>query len=117
VGKVLSRHMLSVFHSKDFDSAGQMAAYLGIVPVEYQSGTSVHKRPKLSKAGSAKVRAKLYMPAVVAIQHNPAAKALYERLLEKGKAKMAAIGAVMRKLVHICFGVLKHQKAYSPQAA
>lgn len=117
VGRVLSRYMMSVFRSRSFESAGQMAAYLGTVPVEYQSGTSVHKRPKLSKAGSAKIRAKLYMPAVVAAQHNPTARALYERLLEKGKAKMAAIGAVMRKLVHICFGVLKHQKAYSPQAA
>lgn len=117
VGKVLSRIMLSVYRSRDFASAGQMAAFLGTVPVEHESGTSVHKRPKLSKAGSASIRAKLYLPAVVAAQHNPTAKALYERLLEKGKAKMAAIGAVMRKLVHLCFGVLKHQKAYSPQAA
>lgn len=117
VGKVLSRYMMSVFRSRQFESAAQMAAYLGTVPVEYLSGTSVHKRPKLSKAGSATIRAKLYMPAVVAAQYNPTAKALYERLLEKGKTKMAAIGAVMRKLVHICFGVLKHQTAYSSQAA
>jgi transposase len=116
VGKVLSRYMMSVFHSRQFESASQMAAYLGVVPVEYQSGTSVHKRPKLSKAGSATIRAKLYLPAVVATQYNPTAKALYERLLQRGKAKMAAIGAVMRKLVHICFGVLKNQTAYSLQA-
>lgn len=117
VGKVLSRYMLSVFRARDFDSAGQMAAFLGTVPVEHCSGTSVHKRPRLSKAGSATLRAKLYLPAVVAAQHNPTARAVYERLLKRGKAKMAALGAVMRKLVHICYGVLKHQKAYTPQAA
>lgn len=117
VGKVLGRYMMAVFRSRPFHSARQMAAYLGAVPVEYQSGTSVNKRPRLSKAGSATIRAKLYLPAVVACRYNPTAKALYERLLARGKAPMAAIGAVMRKLVHICFGVLKHQKAYSTQAA
>lgn len=117
VGKVLSRYMMSLFRSRDFDNAGQMAAFVGTVPVEYQSGTSVNKRPRMSKAGDATVRAKLYLPAVVASQYNPDAKALYERLLSRGKSKMAAIGAVMRKLVHICFGVLKHQQSYCPQVA
>lgn len=115
VGKVLSRYMMSLFRSRDFNSAAQMAAFVGTVPVEYQSGTSVNRRPRMSKTGSAKIRAKLYLPAVVATRYNPDAKALYERLLEKGKSKMSAIGAVMRKLVHICFGVLKHQQCYSPQ--
>ena len=55
------------------------------------------------------------MPAVVALRRNPDAKALYERLVAAGKAKKAALGAVMRKLVHIAFGVLKHQQAYVPQ--
>lgn len=115
VGKVLSRHMMSLFRSRQFESAAQMAAFVGTVPVEYQSGTSVNRRPRMSKTGSTKIRAKLYMPAVVATKYNPDAKALYERLLARGKSKMSAIGAVMRKLVHICFGVLKHQQCYSPQ--
>lgn len=117
VGKVLGRYMMAVFRSRAFAGAGQMAAYVGTVPVEYQSGTSVYRRPRLSKAGSATIRKKLYLPAVVASRHNPTAKALYQRLLARGKSPMTAIGAVMRKLVHICFGVLKHQKAYSSQAA
>ena len=94
-----------------------MAAYLGLTPVAYTSGSSVRGRPRLSKNGSASIRAKLYMPAVVATRHNPQAKALYERLLANGKSKMSALGAVMRKLVHLCFGVLKHQQAYSLSAA
>ena len=52
------------------------------------------------------------MAAVVATRHNPHVKAVYERLLAKGKAKMAAIGAAMRKLVHLCFGVLKTRTPY-----
>ncbi|GHT91684.1 hypothetical protein FACS1894116_00630 [Betaproteobacteria bacterium] len=56
--------------------------------------------------------AKLYMAAVVAIRHNSHIKALYARLLAKGKSKMSAIGAAMRKLVHLCFGVLKTRTPY-----
>lgn len=117
VGRVLSRHMLSVYHSRAFQHGRQMAAYLGLAPIENSSGSSVRGRPRLAKNGNAVVRAKLYMPAVVSIRHNPQAKAMYDRLVANGKAKKSAIGAVMRKLVHICFGVLKHQQAYSPQAA
>ena len=85
---------------------------MGLVPVEYQSGTSVFRRSHLSKTGSASVRATLYMAAVVATKYNPHIKALYERLLAKGKCKMLAIGAAMRKLVHLCFGVWKNQTPY-----
>jgi transposase len=55
------------------------------------------------------------MAAIVAAQYNPDIKALYQRLLTTGKSKMAALGACMRKLVHICFGVLKHQTEYLPK--
>ena len=117
VGHVLSRYLMSLFRSRAFDSASQMAAFVGVTPIQHQSGSSVNKPPRLSKAGDATLRAKLFMPAIVAARHNPSAMALYERLLARGKSKMAAIGAVMRKLVHICFGVLKHQQSYNPQAA
>jgi len=60
------------------------------------------------------VRKALYWPAVSACRYNPDVKALYTRLLERGKAKKAAIGAAMRKLVHITFGVLKRTE-YEPQ--
>ena len=54
----------------------------------------------------------MYMAAVVAIRYNPHVKALYTRLLARGKAKKSAIGAAMRKLFHLCFGVLKTRQAY-----
>lgn len=117
IGTVLSRTMLAVIHSRSFDTARQCAAYLGLNPVPWESGSSIKGAPRMSKAGPALIRAKLYMGAIVASQWNPDIKAHRERLLAKGKSKMSALGAAMRKLVHICFGVLKQQVKYVPQAA
>lgn len=117
IGPQSGSQLLSLMHRHHFESAEQLAAYLGLVPVERQSGSSLHGRARLSKTGPARVRAVLYMAAVVAIRHNPHVKALYERLLSKGKAKMAALGAAMRKLVHLCFGVLKTRTPYQPNYA
>ncbi len=63
-------------------------------------------------AGAPRIRAALYMAAAVATRHNPHIQALYQRLLARGKAKMAALGAATRKLVQLAFGVLKHQQPY-----
>jgi transposase len=117
VGKVIATRMLMVIGSRPFDSASQCAAYLGLIPVQHESGSSVRGRPKLSKAGNPTIRAKLYMAAVVATTYNPDIKAQYLRLTKGGKSKMSALGAAMRKLVQICFGVLKHQQPYQPQVA
>lgn len=114
VGKVLSREMLSVLHSRDFKQASQVAAFIGVVPKLWESG-KLKGRTTLCKNGSGRLRAKLYMAAIVGIQHNPDIKRQYQRLLKAGKTKMSALGAAMRKLVQICFGVLKHQSEYRPQ--
>jgi transposase len=117
VGPQVGNHLLAVMHNHQFQSAEQLAAYLGLVPAERQSGTSILGRPHLSKAGPARIRAILYMAAIVGTQHNPHIKALYQRLQERGKTKMSALGAAMRKLVHLCFGVLKTRKPYQPNYA
>jgi len=112
VGPQVGSNLLAVMHSHNFRSAEQLAAYLGLVPVERQSGSSVLGRARLSKAGPARIRAVLYMAAIAAKRCNPHVKAVYERLLARGKSKMSALGAAMRKLVHLCFGVLKTRKPY-----
>lgn len=117
VGPQVSSNMLSVLRSHVFASAEQLAAYLGLVPIERQSGSSVQGRARLSKAGPARIRAVLYMAAVVATRCNPHVKAVYERLLARGKSKMSALGAAMRKLVHLCFGVLKTRRPYQSNFA
>ena len=107
VGPKTATRMLALLRARGFEGARQAAAYLGLVPVERQSGKSVRGRPRLSRAGNPRLRAALYMAAVVGIRRNPDLKAQYERLLKAGKCKMAALGAAMRKLVHLCFGVLR----------
>lgn len=114
VGDRVAQHMSALLAAHHFDSAEQLAAYLGLVPVEWQSGSSIKGRPRMSKAGPAHLRKLLYMPAIVAVQHNPHIRTLYERLLARGKPKMAAIGAAMRKLAHLCFGVVRSGKPYNP---
>ena len=117
VGKQVSSNLTALFAAKTFDSAEQLAGYLGLVPIHGESGTSVHKRPRLSKAGPAHLRKLLYMPALAARLWNPHIKAFSERLLAKGKTKMAVIGACMRKLAHLCFGVVHTGRPYDPNYA
>lgn len=117
VGPRVASHMTALFAGRTFARAEQLAAYLGLVPVEWESGSSVRGRPRMSKAGPAHLRKLLYMPAVVARRCNPHIKALNDRLLAKGKSKMAAIGAAMRKLAHLCFGVVHSGKPYDPEFA
>lgn len=116
VGSKTATRMLLLLRARAFDSARQAAAFLGLVPVERTSGTSVRGRATLSRAGDHQLRAALYMAAVVGIRRNPDIKAQYDRLLCRGKCKMAALGAAMRKLVHLCFGVLKNEGGYRPAA-
>ena len=117
VGPRVSDHLTALFAARTFERAEQLAAYLGLVPVQWESGSSVKGRPRMSKSGPAHLRKLLYMPAIVAARHNLHIKAHYERLLEKGKSKMAALGAAMRKLAHLCFGVVNGGKPYDPNYA
>jgi len=98
----------------DYDNARQLAAYAGLTPSERSSGTSVKGKTRLSCTGNVRLPKALYMPAVVAMRHNPLLKAMSERLLGRGKVKMQVIGALMRKLVHLAFGILKSQKPFDP---
>ena len=107
--------MLVILGSRRFASAPEVASYLGLNPIEKQSGTTRYRRPRLSKAGNGRYRQALYFPAMVATRKNPDIKAQYDRLLAADKTKMCALGAAMRKLVHICYGVLKHQRPYEVQ--
>ena len=115
IGAKTAWAMLVILGSRRFASAPKVASYLGLNPIEKQSGTTRYRRPRLSKAGNGRFRQALYFPAMVATRKNPDIKAQYDRLLAADKTKMCALGAAMRKLVHICYGVLKHQRPYEVQ--
>jgi transposase len=97
-----------------FDESGQVAAYAGLIPAHHESGTSIHKRSKLSKVGNPYLRAALYFPAMSAMQHNPLVRALAQRLRERGKKKMTVLAASMRKLLELAWGVLKSGIPFDP---
>lgn len=112
IGPKTSQSLLPLLHQGRFTSARQVAAFIGLTPCHRQSGTSLHPPGRLSGRGDARLRAKLYLPALTAIKWNPALGAFYGTLIERGKTPKQAITAVMRKLVHLCYGVIKNQTPY-----
>jgi transposase len=90
----------------------QWVAQAGLDPRQYSSGSSVHRKTRISKTGNRHLRRALYMPALVAIRHEPHLRAFYRHLVARGKAKMQALIAVMRKLLHAIFGMFKHQQPF-----
>jgi transposase len=96
-----------------YESARQVAAYAGLTPKNNRSGT-LRGRTRLSKTGNARVRKALFLPAIVAQQHNPIVRAFCQRLAQRGKTKMQIVGAAMRKLIHIAYGVLKTDQMFDP---
>jgi transposase len=97
-----------------FTHVREVVAFIGLAPKETLSGSSIKGKPRLCKIGHARLRKALYMPALVSIQRNPVMIAFYNRLKEKGKNGKVIVCAIMRKLVHIIFGILKSGKKYDP---
>lgn len=97
-----------------FDSARQLAAFAGLTPRERRSGSSIRGRTRLSKRGSSRLRSALYFPAIVAQRHNPLLCVFAARLRAAGKSKLQVIAAVMRKLLHLVFGILKSGQPFDP---
>lgn len=96
-----------------FENARSVAAFAGLSPKEHQSGKwKGHTR--LSKTGDALLRKALYMPAIVAWRHNPLIRAFCERLKAQGKNGKLIVGAAMRKLLVLAYGVLKSGRPFDP---
>jgi transposase len=100
---------------QQYRSARQVAAYAGLVPRERQSGGSVRGRTRLSKIGNARLRRALYFPAITALRCSAFFQQWAKGLQERGKSKMSVICAVMRKLIHLAYGVLKSEKPFDPE--
>lgn len=95
-----------------FDNSKQATSFAGLNPSINQSGSCLDTS-SMSKMGNKRLRRSLYMPAMCAARYNPLLKDLYERLVQKGKPKKLALGAVMRKLIVLAYGVIKSQKPFN----
>ena len=118
IGKAtIARLLAFIGDVQRFEHAKALAAFVGLNPTVHQSGSSVRGKPHLSKKGNSVLRRALYMPAIVARRYNPVIKAFADRLKKAGKPNMVIIGAVMRKLLHIIYGVLKSGMPFDPSWA
>jgi transposase len=97
-----------------FANSRQAAAFAGLDPRQRESGTSLKAKPRLSKVGHAFLRKALYMPAMVTLYKTKWGKQFKDRLALSGKPAKLIIGAMMRKLLQVAFGVLKSGKNFDP---
>lgn len=98
-----------------FKSARELAAWAGVTPCHYASGTSGRSTTPITKVGSANLRRALFMPAMNARVFNPLLKTFGDRLKENGKKPKQIIVAIMRKLLHQIYGILKSREPYNPE--
>ena len=94
------------------DRVEKVVAFIGLAPRQFISGSSIKGKPRLSKIGNARLRKALFMPALVSIQCNPIIQTFYHRLKGNGKNGKVIVCAIMRKLVHLIFGILKSGKPF-----
>ncbi len=106
--------LLAFVDASRFDNARQCAAFAGLNPRQHESGSSIHGKARLSKIGHSMLRKGLYMPAMAALHRTAWGRLFRDRLASHGKPPMLIIGAMMRKLLHVAFGVLKSGQPFNP---
>ena len=118
VGKVTAATMLGEAGDlRAFRRGRQLTAFVGVSPRRYDSGSSVRGRTRMCRIGGVHARTVLYMAAVAASRTATPLGDFYRHLVEQGKPKKSALGALMRKLVLVMRAVLIRDKPYSPQPA
>jgi transposase len=113
IGEATAAVLLAELFAKRYTSARQAAAFAGLAPRVSESGT-LRSRGRLTKIGPGRLRKALYFPALTALRFNPTLRQMHTRLQAAGKPKMVIVGAAMRKLIHLAFGVLKSGRIYDP---
>jgi transposase len=113
IGDATAAQLLGDLLHRRFTRARQAAAFAGLVPRIRESGTW-RGRPALAKLGAGRLRNALYFPALTALRCNPTIRAMAARVQHAGKARMVMVGAAMRRLIHVAYGVLKSRRAYDP---
>jgi len=97
---------------KNFESSKQISSYLGLAPNERSSGSTIRGKTRIGKTGNPLVRNHLFLCSFTASIHNPQCKALYDRIVAKGKSKKLALIAVCNKLIKQAYGISKSGLPY-----
>jgi transposase len=114
IGEKSAVRLLGLVQFQNFQQGRQVGCFAGLTPREFESGTSIHKKTRISRIGSSELRAALYFPAMVAIQHNPQMREFAQRLKARNKPPKVVICAVMRKLLVLASALIRNQKMYDP---
>lgn len=113
VGKVISWVMIAKTEGfTKITDPRKMACYTGVVPFEYQSGTSVYRKPRVSMFADKPTKAVLHLGAMSAIRLNNDLRVYYLRKVDEGKNKMLVLNNVRNKIIHRIFAVIKNQEFY-----
>lgn len=113
IGQITALH-LTVFTNffTCYDNPKQLACYSGVVPFEYTSGSSIHRKSRIHPMANRTLKKHLHMSALAAINHDPDIRAYFLRKVEEGKNKMLIVNNVRNKLVHRVCAVIKRQQPY-----
>jgi transposase len=115
IGPLTAAKLLAEYGDmRQFDDVRQLVAFAGLNPKHRQSGSSIRGKTHISKMGRSSIRAALYMPAINAKRFNTLLQPFVQRLKERGLCEMEIVVAVMRKLLHLAFGVLKSGQPFDP---
>jgi len=112
VGSKLAFAILADADFEKFQNSRQYAAFVGVTPSHFESGTSVKGRSRISRIGSSNLRKILYMNALVVKKCNENFADFVNRLQKKGKSAKVIIVAIMRKLMNIIYGMLKNNQKF-----
>jgi transposase len=114
IGDKSAIRLLASVSFDDFETGRKVASFAGLTPPKYQSGTSINSRRRISRMGNPQLRRGLFMPAMVAMQHNPQLRRFAERLAARNKPPKVIIIAVMRKLLALAAALLRKREFYDP---
>lgn len=106
--------MVKTGNFRGFSSYKQVSSFLGLAPNERSSGSSIRGKSRISKTGDGLLRNHLFMCSFTACEHNPQCKALFDRIVAKGKSKKLALIAVCNKLIKQAFAIAKSGLDYDP---
>lgn len=114
VGPKTARLVIARFGNLRTYTRNELVALAGLYPRRHDSGTSVHHRPRLAKAGESRIRANLYMGAITARRNCVPLRQYADQLRDRGLTTMAILGAIMRKLLMLIRAVVVTETDYDP---